>query len=108
MASGWVKGYPEEVVTGPAVWEIRPLGSRVLPGCFCCGYTDTNGGRYIVTERKDATKATKEVNDRLLEDLPFDDRRDFEDAERGFIASLPDGGVIKGEDGGRGRAKTAL
>ena len=61
-----------------------------------------------MTERKDATKATKEVNDRLLEELPFEDRRDFEDAERGFIASLPDGGVIKGEDGGRGRAKTAL
>src|ERR687898_159261 len=52
-----------------------------------------------MTERKDATKATKDVNDKLLEELPFEDRRDFEDAERGFIAPLPDGGVIRGEDG---------
>ena len=52
-----------------------------------------------MTERKDATEATKAMNDRLLEELPFEDRRDFEEAERGFIAPLPDGGVISGEDG---------
>ena len=52
-----------------------------------------------MTERKDATKATKVANDRLLEELPFKDRRDFEEAERGFIAPLPDGGVIRAEDG---------
>jgi alkyl sulfatase BDS1-like metallo-beta-lactamase superfamily hydrolase len=52
-----------------------------------------------VTERKDATRATKDANDRLIEELPFEDRRDFEDAGRGFVAPLPDGGVIRGEDG---------
>jgi alkyl sulfatase BDS1-like metallo-beta-lactamase superfamily hydrolase len=52
-----------------------------------------------MTERKDATKATKDANDRLLEELPFEDRRDFEEAERGFIAPLPDGGVIRAGDG---------
>ena len=52
-----------------------------------------------MTERKDATKATKAANDRLLEELPFEDRRDFEEAERGFIAPLPDSGVLRGEDG---------
>src|SRR5918994_1941883 len=52
-----------------------------------------------MTERKDATKATKDANDRLLEELPFEDRRDFEEAERGFIAPLPDGGVLGAEDG---------
>jgi alkyl sulfatase BDS1-like metallo-beta-lactamase superfamily hydrolase len=52
-----------------------------------------------MTERKDATRATKDANDRLLQELPFEDRRDFEEAERGFIAPLPDGGVIRGEDG---------
>ena len=52
-----------------------------------------------MTQRKDATKATRDANDRLLEELPFEDRRDFEEAERGFIAPLPDGGVIRGEDG---------
>ena len=52
-----------------------------------------------MTGRKDATRATRDANDRLLEELPFEDRRDFEDAERGFVAPLPDGGIIKGEDG---------
>jgi alkyl sulfatase BDS1-like metallo-beta-lactamase superfamily hydrolase len=31
--------------------------------------------------------------------LPFEDRRDFEEAGRGLIAPLPDGGVILGDDG---------
>jgi alkyl sulfatase BDS1-like metallo-beta-lactamase superfamily hydrolase len=52
-----------------------------------------------MTQRKDATKATKDANDKLLEELPFEDRRDFEEAERGFIAPLPDGGVLGAEDG---------
>jgi alkyl sulfatase BDS1-like metallo-beta-lactamase superfamily hydrolase len=52
-----------------------------------------------MTQRKDATKATKDANDRLLEELPFEDRRDFEEAERGFIAPLPDGGLLRAEDG---------
>jgi alkyl sulfatase BDS1-like metallo-beta-lactamase superfamily hydrolase len=52
-----------------------------------------------MTERKDATRATRDANDRLLEELPFEDRRDFEEAERGFIAPLPEGGVLRGEDG---------
>ena len=52
-----------------------------------------------MTDRKDATAATKAMNDRLLQELPFEDRRDFEDAERGFIAPLPDGGVVRAEDG---------
>jgi alkyl sulfatase BDS1-like metallo-beta-lactamase superfamily hydrolase len=51
-----------------------------------------------MTKRKDAAEATKAMNDKLLRELPFEDRRDFEDAERGFIAPLPDGGVIRGED----------
>jgi alkyl sulfatase BDS1-like metallo-beta-lactamase superfamily hydrolase len=52
-----------------------------------------------MTERNDATAATKAMNDRLLQELPFEDRQDFEDAERGFIAPLPDDGVLRGEDG---------
>lgn len=39
--------------------------------------------------RKDATDATKAANARLLDELPFSDRSDFEDARRGFIAPLP-------------------
>lgn len=49
--------------------------------------------------RKDATEHTKAANARLLDELPFDDQQDFEDAARGLIAPLPDSGVIEGGDG---------
>lgn len=48
--------------------------------------------------RKDASDATKQVNDALLKELPFDDTADFADAHKGFIAALP-AEVIKGADG---------
>jgi alkyl sulfatase BDS1-like metallo-beta-lactamase superfamily hydrolase len=40
-------------------------------------------------QRKDATAATTAANDRLLDELPFSDRSDFESAKRGLIAPLP-------------------
>jgi len=39
--------------------------------------------------RKDASDATKAANQRLLNQLPFSDRTDFENAHRGFVAPLP-------------------
>jgi alkyl sulfatase BDS1-like metallo-beta-lactamase superfamily hydrolase len=52
-----------------------------------------------VDPRRDATRATRAVNDALASSLPFGDRRDFEEASRGLIAPLPDGGVIRNEAG---------
>jgi alkyl sulfatase BDS1-like metallo-beta-lactamase superfamily hydrolase len=49
--------------------------------------------------RRDATSATRAANDALASSLPFEDRRDFEEAARGLIAPLPDGGVIKNDAG---------
>ncbi len=49
--------------------------------------------------RKDASQATRAANDTLVASLPFEDRRDFEEAARGLIAPMPDGGVIKAADG---------
>ncbi|HWJ61478.1 MAG TPA: alkyl sulfatase dimerization domain-containing protein [Acidimicrobiales bacterium] len=49
--------------------------------------------------RNEATEATKEANRRLLEELPFGDRQDFDDAAQGLVAPLPDGGVIHDDDG---------
>lgn len=46
----------------------------------------------------EATTITAQINAALLETLPFDNVQDFEDAQRGFIASLPEV-VITGEDG---------
>lgn len=48
---------------------------------------------------KDATDFTKQLNAIYLKSLPFDDRRDFEDAQRGFIAPLYEDGVLKNAKG---------
>lgn len=42
----------------------------------------------------EASGPTKQSNATILQWLPFADRQDFEDARRGFIAPLPDNGVI--------------
>jgi alkyl sulfatase BDS1-like metallo-beta-lactamase superfamily hydrolase len=47
---------------------------------------------------KDATEATKAANSALLQQLPFDDTSDFDDAKRGLIAPLP-AEVIQGQAG---------
>jgi len=44
-----------------------------------------------LAQSKDAEPASRAVNDTFLKSLPFSDRADFEDARRGFIATLPDG-----------------
>ncbi len=49
--------------------------------------------------RKDATEHTRARNEALLSRLPFEDRQDFEDASRGLIAPLPDGGTVADADG---------
>ena len=58
--------------------------------------------------RKDATTATKAANQKLLTELPFSDRSDFENARRGFIAPLPTdiikGGSVASRDIGHGKA----
>lgn len=48
--------------------------------------------------RKDAATATQAANDQLLKQLPFADKTDFENANKGFIAALPPE-PIKGEAG---------
>lgn len=52
------------------------------------------------TDRGDATAATRRANDELATKLAFEDTRDFDDAARGLIAPLPDGGRVRGADGG--------
>jgi len=39
-------------------------------------------------QRKDATAATKATNAKVLNELPFANKQDFEDAHRGFVAPL--------------------
>lgn len=60
-----------------------------------CGTADLGFSQDI---RKDATEATKAANAKLLDELPFSDKSDFENARKGLIAPLPIE-VIKGEAG---------
>src|SRR5262245_24569900 len=48
---------------------------------------------------KPASDETKAANAKLLNELPFANKQEFEDAKAGFIASLPDNGVIKNAKG---------
>ncbi|MGB8526500.1 MAG: alkyl sulfatase dimerization domain-containing protein [Rhodoplanes sp.] len=48
---------------------------------------------------KPATKKTKAANSKLLQELPFGDMQDFEDAKSGFIAPLPNNGVVTNAKG---------
>ncbi|MBS1879785.1 MAG: MBL fold metallo-hydrolase [Actinobacteria bacterium] len=50
--------------------------------------------------RAEASAATQTANEALAAGLPFEDTRDFEEAERGLVAPLPDGGRVRGADGG--------
>jgi alkyl sulfatase BDS1-like metallo-beta-lactamase superfamily hydrolase len=47
---------------------------------------------------KEAALTTKAANAALLKTLPFSDRQDFEDAQRGFIGTLPDALVKNARD----------
>ncbi len=46
-----------------------------------------------------ATGATRDAQRRVLNELDFSDKQSFEDATKGFIAPLPNDGVIKNADG---------
>ena len=50
------------------------------------------------TELKPASAATQAAQQAVLEQLPFADRADFEQAQRGLVAPLPDG-VVKNQRG---------
>nr|WP_148077163.1 hypothetical protein [Kluyvera ascorbata] len=44
---------------------------------------------------KDATTYTQEINQQYTKALPFNDRQDFADAQRGFIAPLLNNGELR-------------
>ncbi|WKD49254.1 alkyl/aryl-sulfatase [Microbulbifer spongiae] len=54
----------------------------------------------LASEQNPASVVTKKANQKILKALPFDHRQDFEDIKRGFIAPLPDNGIIKNDQGG--------
>lgn len=48
---------------------------------------------------KEASSSTITLNNGLLKELPFNDKESFTNASKGFIAPLPDNGVIKNANG---------
>jgi alkyl sulfatase BDS1-like metallo-beta-lactamase superfamily hydrolase len=52
----------------------------------------------LSAQSRDAEPATRAANEAFTKSLPFSDRADFDDARRGFIATVPDG-VIAGPGG---------
>src|SRR5438034_11499469 len=46
-----------------------------------------------IAQTKDAEPASRAINDSFLQALPFNDRADFDDANRGFIATVPYGTI---------------
>lgn len=75
--------------------ELKPL----IQSLALCGLLTTVPVQvYADASQKDAAPATKQANDALCQQLPFDNKTDFTDAHKGFIAALPDA-VIKGEGG---------
>lgn len=44
--------------------------------------------------QKDAEPATRAANEALLKELPFEDRADYEESRRGFVAELPGGKIV--------------
>jgi alkyl sulfatase BDS1-like metallo-beta-lactamase superfamily hydrolase len=54
--------------------------------------------QQVAAQSKDAEPATRAANETFARSLPIADRADFDDAQRGFIATLPDG-VVAGPAG---------
>jgi alkyl sulfatase BDS1-like metallo-beta-lactamase superfamily hydrolase len=48
---------------------------------------------FASAQSRDAEPATRAANEAFVKALPFSDRADFDDARRGFIATLPDGAI---------------
>jgi len=57
------------------------------------------GHEKITVAPKPATAQTKNANAEVLNRLAFDDTKDFADAQRGYLAPLPDKGIVKNAKG---------
>ncbi|MBI4804854.1 MAG: MBL fold metallo-hydrolase [Desulfovibrio sp.] len=79
---------------------LRSVGFLALfTGGVCLAAPPCPEGSTCTTAPKPASQATKAANEKLKALLDFGDMRDFEEASRGFIAPLPNDGVIKNSSG---------
>jgi alkyl sulfatase BDS1-like metallo-beta-lactamase superfamily hydrolase len=76
--------------------------TRFIPVlCFTCLVFIVAYATSVLAQEipKNATDATRAANAGLLKQLPFSDTASFEAAKKGFIAPLPDDGIIKNDKG---------
>lgn len=70
--------------------------ASLAPALGACNQAATGtrtGSSTHTPSPKPPSDFTKAANRRVLDALPFNDRTDFEDAQRGFIAGVPDNAV---------------
>ncbi|HHC7130261.1 TPA: alkyl/aryl-sulfatase [Vibrio parahaemolyticus] len=74
--------------------QRSPLWMAVI---IAIGSTSSYAASYdFNAESKSASSYTKSLNEKVLTELPFNNDDDFQNANKGFIAPLIDGGLIKG------------
>lgn len=66
---------------------VKHVGRALVCALF---FISTGVGAAAEAQPKAATEATKAANAAVLDRLPFADKQDFEDANRGFIATVPE------------------
>ncbi len=66
---------------------------------YSCNNTEQNKGTSTEGATGKATAATIAANQKMMAELDFANKQDFEDAKRGFIAPLGDAGVVKNDKG---------
>ena len=76
-----------------------PLSHDTALALLLVGATCLASTAAVSAQPNDAEPATRRANAEVLRSLPFGDRADFEEAQRGFIAALP--GAIMSTDGQR-------
>lgn len=66
---------------------------------FCCLCFSISTATYSAKSPQPASQTTMMKNNALLTELPFSDQTSFNSAKRGFMAPLPDDGIIKDANG---------
>lgn len=77
------------------MYVCRTISAALASTLYISAYTLP---AHAQDARKDASSATKTYNQRLLGELPFSDKSDFDNAKRGLVAPLPTE-MIKGTEG---------
>lgn len=68
---------------------------RFVLAAFLCFMAASAYAYEFTPDAKDASSFTTQKNKDVIGELPFDNKEDFENVNKGFVAPLPDNGLIK-------------